>query len=218
MLPVTRASRFASAAPRIALILVAGPLAASLALGCATSGVDASSRATAKPADRRMDSGLEEGGALIILASSAGNSTSRIAASIAEELGAAVASPERVDPEDLGKYALIGFGSGIFDQMHHRSLLELADRLPPSPDRRVFIFSTSGVSRQFAVDHGIDDPHSPLRGRLTAKGCAVVGEFNCVGFNDNSFLRLFGGMNKGRPNEDDIALARAFARELEESL
>ena len=199
---------FAATASSVALFLI----------GCASSGVNATSAASTKPMDRSVGAGVGKGGVLVILASSSGNSTSRIGEAIADQLGAAVASPERVDPDELGKYSLVGFGSGIFDQAHHRSLLALADRLPYSPDRKVFIFSTSGVSRRFALDHDIDDPHDALRARLTAKGCAIVGEFNCVGFNDNSFLKLFGGMNKGRPNREDIALARAFAERLEESL
>jgi flavodoxin len=202
-------------------ILLFAATASSMALllsGCASSGVEATSAATTKPMARSIGEGRGEGGALILLASSSGHSTSRIGEAIANRLGAAVASPERVDPDDLGKYSLVGFGSGIFDQAHHESILAFAERLPYRPDRKVFIFSTSGVSRRFALDHGIDDPHDALRGRLMAKGCVVVGEFNCVGFNDNSFLKLFGGMNKGRPNREDLALARAFADRLEESL
>jgi flavodoxin len=208
MLPMKSIVRFAAIASSFAMLLI----------GCASSGVNATSAASTKPLDRPIGAGIVDGGALVILASSSGNSTSRIGEAIADQLGAVVASPERVDPDELGKYSLVGFGSGIFDQAHHRSLLALAERLPYSPDRKVFIFSTSGVSRRFALDHDIDDPHDALRSRLTAKGCAIVGEFNCVGFNDNSFLKLFGGMNKGRPNQEDIALARAFAERLEKSL
>ena len=204
MLPVKIIARFAATASSFALLL----------LGCASSGVNATSAASTKPMDRSVGAGVGKGGVLVILASSSGNSTSRIGEAIADQLGAAVASPERVDPDELGKYSLVGFGSGIFDQAHHRSLLALAERLPYSPDRKVFIFSTSGVSRRFALDHDIDDPHDALRGRLAANGCTVVGEFNCVGFNDNSFLFLFGGMNKGRPDAKDIALAEAFADSL----
>lgn len=208
MLLVKGILRFAATASSMALLLI----------GCVSSGVNATSAASTKPMDRTVGAGIGKGGVLVILASSSGSSTSRIGEAIAEQLGAAVASPERVDPDELGKYSLVGFGSGIFDQAHHRSLLALAERLPYSPERKVFIFSTSGVSRRFALDHDIDDPHDALRARLTAKGCAIVGEFNCVGFNDNSFLKLFGGMNKGRPNREDIALARAFAERLEKSL
>ncbi len=39
-------------------------------------------------------------------------------------------------------------------------------------------------------------------------------EFSCKGFNTNSFLKYFGGINKGRPNEEGIKNAEAFASEL----
>ncbi len=82
------------------------------------------------------------------------------------------------------------------------------------PGRKVFIFSTSGVSREKAPGLNEEDPHKALRERLIAKGCEIVGEYNCVGYNDNSFLFLIGGMNKGHPNAKDIAGAEAFADSL----
>jgi flavodoxin len=42
----------------------------------------------------------------------------------------------------------------------------------------------------------------------------VVDEFNCKGFNTNSFLKLFGGINKGRPNDEDLRKAAEFASKL----
>jgi hypothetical protein len=44
-----------------------------------------------------------------------------------------------------------------------------------------------------------------------AKGYKIVDEFGCVGFNTNSFLRFFGGLNKGRPNAEDLKRAEDFA-------
>ena len=45
-----------------------------------------------------------------------------------------------------------------------------------------------------------------------SKGYTVTGEFNCPGFNTNSFLKYFGGLNKGRPDAGDLEAAAAFAR------
>jgi hypothetical protein len=90
--------------------------------------------------------------------------------------------------------------------------LELVDRLPFLSDKKTFIFSTSGVSRNSLPER--DDPHTSLREKLIAKGYSIAGEFNCVGFNDNSFLKIFGGMNKGRPNDDDLRQAEEFAMDL----
>ncbi len=123
-------------------------------------------------------------------------------------------SPAGVTVGDLEKARLLGLGSGIFDQAHHKALLDLAEALPPAPGRKVFIFSTSGVSRHMAPGLHEEDPHKALRERLIARGCEIVGEFNCVGYNDNSLLVLIGGINQGRPNAKDIALAEAFADSL----
>lgn len=60
--------------------------------------------------------------------------------------------------------------------------------------------------------------HSALREKLTSRGYAVIGEFSCAGHNTNSFLKLFGGLNKGRPNAEDLGDAEEFARTLKENL
>ena len=202
--PATRAAAVMTVVLLCGLVSCRSSRAAADAVSGATS-------VTTDPAAVRVSG---RSGVLIILAGSRYGGTARIADAIAGTLDATVVSPAQVKPEELGGYDLIGFGSGIFDQKHHRSLLDAVDRLPQLAGKRVFIFSTSGVSRQYAMDHGIDDPHAPLRDKLRGVGCTVVGEYNCAGFNDNSFLKLFGGMNKGRPNDGDIKRAVEFAQGL----
>jgi len=53
-----------------------------------------------------------------------------------------------------------------------------------------------------------------LREKLKAKGYLIIDEFICAGFNTNSFLKLFRGINKGRPNANDLKRAEEFARKL----
>jgi len=53
-----------------------------------------------------------------------------------------------------------------------------------------------------------------LREKLQAKGYMIVDEFNCHGFNTNSFLKYFGGMNKGKPDAEDLEHAEEFAQQL----
>jgi len=48
-----------------------------------------------------------------------------------------------------------------------------------------------------------------------SKEYIVKGEFSCKGFNTNSFIKFFGGMNKGRPNSEDLRNAAEFALRLE---
>jgi flavodoxin len=56
--------------------------------------------------------------------------------------------------------------------------------------------------------------HRLLKEKLQSKGYTIVDEFTCKGFNTFAFLRLFGGMNKGRPNSDDLKIAEEFATKM----
>jgi len=81
-------------------------------------------------------------------------------------------------------------------------------------DKKAFIFSTSGVSNPKYMTK----IHSTLREKLQAKGYTIIDEFNCHGFNTNSFLKFFGGMNRGRPNVEDLKNAEEFAQNLKKNL
>lgn len=139
------------------------------------------------------------------------NNTQKIAKVFAAVLDAQIRTPQEIGPEELQQYDLIGFGSGIYDGKHHRDLLDLADRLPSVVSKKGFLFSTS-------FDTRIDQIHSSLRGRLETKGYIIVDEFNCGGFNTNSFLKYFGGLNKGRPNAEDLKRAEDFAQGLKQKM
>ena len=53
-----------------------------------------------------------------------------------------------------------------------------------------------------------------LKDKLKARGYIIVGEFSCAGYNTNSFIKIFGGLNKNRPNEEDLGRAKIFALSL----
>jgi flavodoxin len=145
---------------------------------------------------------------LLVLVSFHHHNTEKVANAMAEILDAEVRPPKEVEPEKLAAYDLVGFGSGIYGGKHHGSLLRLADKLPQVVDRRAFLFSTS-------IDSRTDETHAPLRERLTARGYEVLGDFNCRGFNTNSFLKFFGGIARGRPNDEDLEHAREFAQQMQ---
>ena len=147
---------------------------------------------------------------LLVLFSYHHKNTEKIAKVFAKVLDAQIRTPQETDTEELQEYDLVGFGSGIYGEKHHKTLLDLADRLPQVIDKKAFIFSTSAIlgEKKVAKDH------STLRGKLKSKGYVIVDEFACKGFNTNSFMRFFGGMNKGRPNAEDLANAEKFAQNL----
>jgi len=157
---------------------------------------------------------------LIILFSYHHNNTQKIAEAMAKVLGAQIKSPQETNLEELDQYDLVGFGSGIYSYQHHRSLLDLADKLPQVTNRRAFVFSTTGAPIAFgesAITEALEQ-HTPLKEKLQSKGYVIVDEFICAGFNTNSFLRLVGGINKGRPNAEDLKHAEEFAQNLKQNL
>ena len=158
---------------------------------------------------------------LLIVVSYHHGNTEKVAKVLAEVLDAAIIAPQLVRIDELQEYDIIGFGSGIYHGKNHRSLLDLADNLAPTSGKKAFIFSTNGApasfygpDRQDEYRKMIDRNHMPLRGRLRSKGYEVVDELSCAGFNTNGVLRLFGGINKGRPDDEDLRDAEEFARKL----
>ena len=151
---------------------------------------------------------------LLILFSYHHKNTEKIAKVFAKVLDAQIKTPQQINPDELQKYSLIGFGSGIYGAKHHQTLLDLADKLPQVTNKKAFIFSTSAIMGKAKVAKD----HSKLREKLQSKGYLIVDEFACKGFNTNSFLKYIGGMNKGRPNAEDLKNAEEFAENLKHNV
>ena len=148
--------------------------------------------------------------ALVIVYSYHHNNTEKVANVFAKVLDAEIKSPQKTDPNSLQEYDLLGFGAGIDSGKHYKPMLDFADQLPNVNGKKAFIFSTSGVSNpKYKAKI-----HTALRETLQAKGYLIVDEFNCHGFNTNSFLKVIGGMNKGSPNDEDLAAAEEFVKNL----
>ena len=150
---------------------------------------------------------------LLILYSYHHMNTEKVAKVFAKVLDAQIKTPQQIDPKELQEYSLVGFGSGIYGAKHHKLLLDLADKLPQVANKKAFIFSTSAIMGKEKVA----EDHSTLRKKLQSKGYVIVDEFACKGYNTNSFLKHFGGMNKGRPNAQDLKNAEEFAENLKEN-
>jgi flavodoxin len=145
---------------------------------------------------------------LLVVYSYHHKNTEKVAKVIAKILDADISEPQEISSDDLQGYSLIGFGSGIYSGKHHQNIVEFAERLPQVANRRAFIFSTCTLGYEVAKNH------TTLREILKSKGYTIVDEFGCPGFNTNSFTRFFGGVNKGRPNAEDLKDAEEFAQNL----
>jgi flavodoxin len=145
---------------------------------------------------------------IIFLFSYHHKNTQKIGNAIAEKINAEIIDINNTDkPIELDDYNLIGFGSGIDSGKHYPQLLEFVEKLAKVQNKKAFIFSTCGIygSKKMVNDH------KALRGILVNKGFEIIGEFSCKGFDTNSVLKYIGGLNKNRPNDEDIKKAEIFA-------
>ena len=94
----------------------------------------------------------------------------------------------------LERYDCIGFASGIYAFAFHPAVAEFARQYLPQ-GKPVFFVDTYGGFRE--------------------KGCPVLGEFHCKGYDTFGPFRLVGGIAKGRPNIRDLENARRFFREVQ---
>ncbi|MET9961746.1 flavodoxin family protein [Streptomyces sp. NPDC006326] len=145
---------------------------------------------------------------VIVCTSVSHGNTLRIADAMARVLGAEVVSPEGADLAELARADLVGFGSGVFYGRLHPRLTDFVKALPAGRGR-AFVFATSGLPELPPAPFT-----RPLVRLLEGRGHEVEGSFSCRAYDTWTPFKLVGGINKQRPNADDLASARAFAERL----
>jgi len=103
--------------------------------------------------------------------------------------------------EDLGKYNLIGFASGVAYGKYYKTITDvIRNKLPQS--KNVFFIYTCGLpSRDYAAE---------VKKIASEKNCRILGTYGCKGYDTYGPLRLIGGINKENPTEDEINAAIEF--------
>ena len=155
---------------------------------------------------------------LLILYSYHHHNTEKVAKVFSKVLDAEIKNPHEIKMGDLQEYDLVGFGSGIYAYKHHKTILDLADRLTQVEGKKAFIFSTSGARMGSGMVKLTSKFHDELREKLQSKGYLIADEFNCKGFNTNGVLKFIGGINRGRPNAEDLKNAEEFAWKVKEKI
>jgi len=130
---------------------------------------------------------------------------------MATVLDAKLIKLNETDRPALADHDLIGFGSGIYFGKHDRRLLGLVDNLPlQTHNKKAFVFSTSGLNKGRVLNNF----NRRLKRKLEKRGFSIIDEFSCRGFDTVGPLILIGGINKGRPDEQDLEAAADFAKGL----
>ena len=136
--------------------------------------------------------------------------TKKIAEVMAETLKADLFDLKDANKDIINDYDLIGFGSGIYYYRPHKKLRNFVEELDNVENKYAFHFSTSGDGRYYDW----------LEKKLSSKGFDVLGEFHCKGYYAYSIKGLISrkGLNKGKPNEEDLKSAQKFAIGIKEKI
>ena len=105
----------------------------------------------------------------------------------------------------LEGYGRVGFASGIYGFEFHEAVAAFARQYLPE-GKPVFFVCTYGGLRGAGA--------KKLRQLARERGCPVLGEFGCRGYDTFGPFRLVGGIAKGHPDERDLEAARSFYRQL----
>jgi flavodoxin len=134
--------------------------------------------------------------------------TEKIANAMASAIDADIMKFDEVDGYNILDYDMIGFGSGIYYGKPNKKLLEFIKELPPVKNRKAFVFTTSGKGNM--------EYSNSLADKVSEHGFNVLGKFSCKAFDVWGPLKLIGGINKGRPNPEDLKDAETFIKDLVE--
>lgn len=131
------------------------------------------------------------------------HNTAKIAAAMADAIGADLLSVAEAQVLTEATWDMVGLGSGIFFGAHHKSLLRFATHWSHPPNA-VMIFSTAGLPSLGCLWH------RSLRKIITKQKISILGEACFPGWDTVGPLRWIGGIQRGRPNQYDLDRAAAF--------
>lgn len=151
---------------------------------------------------------------LLVCVSVEHGNTRKVMGAMAEVLGASIIEPEGItNIQDLHDYDLIGFVAGIYYGFHHKRLRKFINQIPPGQSQKAFLVTTNGITNNFYIKL-LSININTLKSILARKGIEIIDDFSCGGISDWAFFKLVGGINKGRPNANDLADAQKFAQDL----
>lgn len=145
---------------------------------------------------------------LLIIKSTHQQNTLKIAEAMSEVAPLTVVELENAKNYNFKEYDIVGFGSGIYYGKHDKELMEFIETLCDKPAYS-FVISTSGTNNYQKYNKA-------LISLLKKKNKTVLGSFGCKGLDKFFVFKLFGGINKGHPNEDDFDTAQQFIIEVME--
>ena len=105
----------------------------------------------------------------------------------------------------LEDYDCLGFASGIYGFAFHKVVVDFAQQYLPAGKPVFFVYTYGGAKGTGA---------KAMVTLAQEKGCPVLGEFSCKGYDTFGPFQMVGGVAKGHPDAQDLEKARQFYRQL----
>ena len=106
---------------------------------------------------------------------------------------------------DLSSFDRIGLASGIYFSSFAKQIISFADANLPE-NKEVFYIYTHGAPKGGFL--------TGIRNVAAKKHCHELGSYHCLGFDTFGPFKLVGGIDKGHPDEKEIAGAVSFYKTL----
>lgn len=103
---------------------------------------------------------------------------------------------------DISSYEAVGLASGVYFGALHKHIQAFAEQTAFGKNQKVFFVATCGG--------GFCNCAKSLQKRLSQRGIACLGAFQCRGYDTYGLFGKLGGIAKGHPNEKDLEKANAF--------
>lgn len=142
---------------------------------------------------------------VIVYASKHHGNTKKLLEAIAEQEDVELLDIAENEQYDLSCYDRIGIASGIAYGKYYPQMLKFLENNLPC-DKDVFYIHTAGDPRENHADSA--------KKIAEEKNCRCMGVFYCKGFDTFGPFKLVGGINKNRPNTEDMEQAVQFYRGL----
>ena len=142
---------------------------------------------------------------VIVYASTHHGNTKKLLEAIAEQEDVELLDIAENEQYDLSGYNRIGIASGIAYGKYYPQMLKFLENNLPR-DKDVFYIHTAGDPRENHADSA--------KKIADERNCRCLGVFYCKGFDTFGPFKLVGGINKNRPNTEDMEQAVQFYRGL----
>jgi len=142
---------------------------------------------------------------VIVYASKHHGNTKKLLEAIAEQEDVELLDIAENEQYDLSGYDRIGIASGIAYGKYYPQMLKFLENNLPY-DKDVFYIHTAGDPRENHADSA--------KKIAEEKNCRCLGVFYCKGFDTFGPFKLVGGINKNRPNTEDMEQVLRFYRGL----